>query len=115
MSSPAASWGASQTEFSAQNADQGSSGQSLVQKAKEYLPGGTSSHANGESNTHSSDPTLLEKAKQYLPGSNSSQYMDQNNAGQMHGTNDMPDTPVVGGLGNNIAPDFLLSMCIWPL
>ena len=68
-----------------------------MQKAKEYLPGGTSSHANGQSTTDSSETTLLEKAKQYLPGSNSSQYTEQSNAGQMHGTT---DSPVVSSLDN---------------
>ena len=88
-SSPAASWGTSQTGHSAHtwSADQGSSGQSLVQKAKEHLPGGNSSHAS-QSTTDSSDSSLLEKAKQYLPGSNSSQYTKQGNAGPMQGATD---------------------------
>lgn len=96
-SSPTA-WGASQTGSSAQTwaADQGSSGQSLVQKAKEYLPGGTGTHAS-ESTTDSSDPTLLEKAKQYLPGSNNSQPSEQSSGGQMQGTT---ETQMVSSLGN---------------
>ena len=68
-SSPAASWGTSQTGVSAHTADQGSSGQSLVQKAKEYMP-----------------------------GFNSSQYTEQNNAGQMHRTTEVHDIPVASSL-----------------
>ena len=113
-SSPAASWGTSQTGISAHTADQGSSGQSLLQKAKASLPGGTSSHANGQSTTDNSETTLLEKAKQYLPGSNGSQYTEQNNAGQMHGATDLHDISVVKNL-NSLKPVASEYLRVWPL
>ncbi|KAL3154582.1 hypothetical protein ABBQ32_014034 [Trebouxia sp. C0010 RCD-2024] len=91
-SSPAASWGASQTDVSAQ-ADQGSSGQSLVQKAKEHLPGGVSNHAS-KSTTDSSSPGVVEKAKEHLPGFNSAGYTGHGSAGQGQRTTDRPDIPV---------------------
>lgn len=113
-SSPAASWGASQTDVSAQT-DQGSSGQSLVQKATEHLPGGTSSHAN-KSTTDSSSPGLVEKAKEHLPGFNSSGFTGHASAEQGQRTTDRPDISVVRNFVSvKAASPIPLLHQIWPL
>ena len=97
--SPAASWGTSQTGPKTQNvsADQGSSGQTFLQKAKEYLPGQTGSNT-GPSATDNSNPSLLDKAKHFMPGTGSSQsteYKGQGNAGHLHEAADLPNIPAV--------------------
>lgn len=108
-SSPAASWGSSQTGGSAQH-NQGSSGQSLVQKAKEHLPGGSSEHANN-STIDGSSSSLMEKAEAHLPGSNSS---GQDITGQGQRTMDRPDIPVVCN-GDIVKADSSIQLCydVW--
>ena len=65
--SPSASWGTTQPDATKQpwlyGTVQSSSDRTLMDKAKEYLPGTGSGTAD-----NSAQPSLLEKAKEYLPG-----------------------------------------------
>ena len=81
--SPAAGWGSSQTTGIGQNyaakESAGSTGQSLLQKAKEYLPGhgtaqtdSTAQYGTKDDTKDGSHQSLLDQAKEYLPGVNSS-------------------------------------------
>ncbi|DBB07603.1 TPA: hypothetical protein ACH3X3_009040 [Trebouxia sp. C0006] len=91
--SPAAGWGSSQStgigKNYAANESAGSTGQSLLQKAKEYLPGqgtaqtdSTAQYGTQNDTKDGSHQSLLDKAKEYLPGVNSSESTRQGGINQ---------------------------------
>ncbi len=104
--SPAAVWGSTQStgigkNFAA-NESAGSTGQSLLQKAKEYLPGqgtaqtdSTAQYGTQNDTKDGSHQSLLDKAKEYLPGVNSSESTRQGGINQEQEQDGIHDISVV--------------------
>ena len=101
-SSPAASWGSSHTAAEGQTWSShqpgASSDQSVLQKAKEHLPGQAGLTTEQSRQESSSQQSLLDRAKDYLPGSSTSHpagLASHSEAGQVQERGELPDVPVV--------------------